>query len=106
MIADVMEYWITSSFVHKSSIVNFQDEPIFKGKIMYLMNQILEEKEHILFRYSDKDLEWCKNNEYNIWNEIIDLDLMYNEDYNLTTFFTDSPFTKEYKNHQVDLVTG
>ena len=95
MIADIMEYWITSSFIHKSLIVNFQDELIFKGKIMYLMSQILEEKEHVIFRYSEKDLEWCENNEYNIWNEIIDLDLMYNEDYNsYATFFTDSPFTK------------
>jgi len=95
MISDIMEYWITSSFVHNSLIVNFQDELIFKGKIMYLMNQVLEEKDHILFRYSEKDLEWCKNNESNIWNEIINLDLMYNKDHNsYATFFTDSPFTK------------
>ena len=49
MIMDIMEYWITSSFIHKSSIVNFQDELIFKGKIMYLMNQILEEKRTYTF---------------------------------------------------------
>ena len=95
MIADIMEYWITSSFIHDALIDNFQDELIFKGKVMYLMNQILEEKDHILFRYSEKDLEGCRNNESNIWNEIIDLDLMYSENYNsFATFFTDSPFTK------------
>ena len=95
MIADIMEYWITSSFIHKSSTEAFQDELIFKGKIIYLMNLILEEDKHVLFRFSEEDLEWCNIHESNIWNEIISLDLMYNKEYNsYATFFSDSPFTK------------
>lgn len=95
MIADIMEYWITSSFIHKSSIDVFQDELIFKGKIVYLMNLILDEDKHVLFRFSKEDLEWCNIHEANIWKEIISLDLMYNKEYNsYATFFSDSPYTK------------
>ena len=95
MIADIMEYWITSSFIHENSMERFQNELIFKGKIIYLMDLILEEDKHVLFRFSEKDLEWCNIHESNIWNEIISLDLMYSKDYNsYATFFSDAPFTK------------
>ena len=42
----------------------------------------------MLFRFSEKDLEWCNIHESNIWKEIISLDLMYNKEYNsYVTFF-------------------
>ena len=83
-----MEYWITSSFIHKSSIDRFQDELIFKGKIIYLMNLILDQDDHVLFRFSEEDLEWCNIHESNIWKEIISLDLMYSKDYNSYVHFS------------------
>jgi len=96
MIADAMEYWITSSFISHNSVSNFQEELIFKGKIIYLMSLLTsDEKESILFRFSEENIEWCNLNEQNIWNEIIKLDIMYSKDYNsYATFFSDSPFTK------------
>lgn len=95
LIADAMEYWITSSFINDNNISNFQENLIFKGKIMYLIKMILKEEDNIIFRFSEEDMSWCEVNESNIWNEIISLNIMYNKDYNsYSTFFSDSPFTK------------
>tara|TARA_B100001142_G_scaffold325304_1_gene378640 strand:- start:298 stop:1266 length:969 start_codon:yes stop_codon:yes gene_type:complete len=95
LMADAMEYWITSMFINKNNTSNFQENLIFKGKIMYLIKMILKEQDNIVFRFSEENINWCEMNESNIWNEIISLDIMYNKDYNAySTFFSDSPFTK------------
>ena len=36
MIADALEFWLSRSFWNSNEINNFQEELIFKGKIMYL----------------------------------------------------------------------
>ena len=61
------------------------------------MDLILEEDKHVLFRFSEKDLEWCNIHESNIWNEIISLDLMYSKDYSYYTFFSELLSLKEFK---------
>ena len=95
MMADAMEYWITSMFINKNNTSNFQENLIFKGKVMFLINRILKEEDNIVFRFPEENMRWCEMNESNIWNEIISLDIMYNKDYNsYSTFFSDSPFTK------------
>ena len=95
MMADAIEYWITSSFINKNNTSNFQENLIFKGKIMFLIKMILKEEDNIVFRFPEENMNWCEINESNIWNEIISLDIMYNKDYNsYSTFFSDSPFTK------------
>ena len=95
MMADAMEYWITSLFITKNNTSNFQENLIFKGKIMFLIKMILKEEDNIVFRFPEENMNWCEINESNIWNEIISLDIMYNKDYkSYSTFFSDSPFTK------------
>ena len=97
-----MEYWIT---VHlfQSSIDVFQDELIFKGKIVYLMNLILEEDKHVLFRFSRR-LEWCVLNLR--FGGIISLDLMYNKEYNSYATFSLTHLTLKDKRSLADRVLG
>lgn len=96
MIADAVEYWISSSFIATDITKTFLDELIFKGKIMCLTREFLpDEKNNIIFRFSENELQWCKINEQNIWNEILKMDVMYKSDEsNYISFFNDSPFTK------------
>ena len=102
MVADAMEYWLSSEFIEGDTVMGrgktrtFLDDLIFKGKIMYLMNEFLRDTEdNIVFRFSKEDLKWCKNNEKNIWDEILNIDLLYKSDESLyISFFSDSPFTK------------
>jgi hypothetical protein len=96
MIADALEFWLSSSFWNSNEINNFQDELIFKGKIMYLIHQFIPEEElDVVFRFSKEDLMWCTVSEHNIWNEIMELELMYSEDVEkYYSFFNSAPFTR------------
>ena len=96
MIADALEFWLSRSFWNSDEINNFQQELIFKGKIMYLISEFLPNTElDIIFRFSEEDLLWCNNSEHNIWNEIMELDLMYSEDIDkYHSFFNSAPFTR------------
>ena len=96
MVADAMEYWLSSEFIDTDDSKTFLDELIFKGKIMYIMNECFpNEAENIIFRFTEEDLTWCKTHEENIWNEILKMDLIYKSDEsNYISFFHDSPFTK------------
>ena len=96
MIADAVEYWISSEFIETQDSKTFLEELILKGKIMYIMNEfLLEEANNIIFRFTEKDLKWCKTHEQNIWNEILKMDILYElDESNYISFFNDSPFTK------------
>jgi len=96
MIADAVEYWLSSEFIETQVTKTFLDELIFKGKIMYLMREFLpDEENNIIFRFSENELQWCESHEQNIWNEILKMDIMYKSDEsNYISFFYDSPFTK------------
>jgi len=96
MIANSMEYWLSSSFVETSEINTFLDELIFKGKIMYVMKECLPDvADNIIFRFSEEELQWCLNHEKNIWNEVLKMDIFYKSDkLSYISFFQDSPFTK------------
>jgi len=100
MIIDALENWCNLQFVVSNNPITFLDYLIVKGKTTYLMHEFLsEENQNDVFHFSETDLEWCKNNEQNIWNEIIKLNILYSKDsYSFQTFFYDSPFTKGMPN--------
>ena len=63
---------------------------------MYLIHQFIPEEElDVVFRFSKEDLMWCTVSEHNIWNEIMELELMYSEDVEkYYSFFNSAPFTR------------
>lgn len=83
--------------VFKNPLKNrtFLDEIIQLGKIQYFLDATLPEKaEHLKIGYTEEQLNWCQNNEGNIWAFIIDNQILYTADYQITRkFITDGPFT-------------
>jgi len=100
MVIDALENWCNLQFFSSSNSITFLDYLIAKGKITYLIHEFLSEKnQDDAFRFSDTDLEWCRTNEQNIWNEILILNILYSKDsYSFQSFFYDSPFTKGMPN--------
>ena len=95
---DGMELWFSNTLLgyNDNRNQNFLDHLIFKGKIMYLM-YICSPSSNLsdIMRYSYEDIKWCKANQFNIWNEVLKLNIMYDYNYNnFRTFFESAPFTK------------
>lgn len=85
---------------------NFAEKPgkdflqmmINKGKHLYFLDAMMPEtNDHIKIGYPAKKLEWCRANETNIWSFIIENELLYSSNSNITRkFFVDGPFTSDF----------
>ncbi|MDA9663600.1 DUF2268 domain-containing putative Zn-dependent protease [bacterium] len=96
LVSDAMEFYLSNQFLKDYQYSNFQEELIFKGKIMYLLSEFLIDTDiSCILRYSIDQFDWCIDHERNIWNEVIKMNIMYsskNSEYR--SFFNDAPFTK------------
>ncbi len=68
---------------------------LFEGKIRYFMKQLMPELEDtLLFGYTSKQMEWCKESEQMIWTHLVEQKLIYSSDVNqYMRYFNDGPFT-------------
>lgn len=54
---------------------------IWGGKKLYALDQILDFKaDTVIFEYTPQQLEWCRNNETQMWNFFFEKDLFYETD--------------------------
>lgn len=66
------------------------------GKILYFMDQVLEEKvaDSVKIGYTDKQLSWCKNYEGAIWAYFIENNLLFETDFQkIQMYVSEAPFT-------------
>lgn len=75
---------------------DFISEMIAQGKILYFIEVLNpDEKSHLKFRYTQDELTWCLENEENIWETVVNQQVLYSKDANvIKSFSSDSPYTK------------
>ncbi|MGB4776598.1 MAG: gliding motility lipoprotein GldB [Daejeonella sp.] len=68
---------------------------IYNGKILYMMDEIMPNiADTLKIGYTDKQLQWCKKNEGDIWAYFLQNDLLFNTDYlKIQKFLAEAPFT-------------
>lgn len=95
LVADGVKYWLFNRFFEEDNN-DFLAEIISSGKIMYLMDVILPNKsDAIKMGYTEEELSWCANSEVNIWEILINEELLYSKDQKkIAQFTTNGPFTK------------
>lgn len=76
----------------------FIDELIYNGKIMTLQDAFLPYfPDYLKMHYSQKQYEWAKQNEVNIWNYFVENNLIFSDDLRLKErFINPGPFSKFY----------
>jgi len=79
---------------------NILEKMIEEGKHLYFLDALLPEtQDHIKIGYPPEKLEWCKNNESNLWAFMIENELLFSSDNNIfRKFFTDGPFSHSFSN--------
>lgn len=77
---------------------NFLDEIIENAKTLYFLDAMLPKKEdHLKIGFTENQLNWCVQNEQNIWAFFIDKQILYSADYEIFRKFTqDGPFTLSF----------
>ena len=58
------------------------DYMIHNGKIAYMLDHVLpNEQEHIKWEYTPDQMDWCKENELQIWAYLLDEELLYSTNF-------------------------
>jgi gliding motility-associated lipoprotein GldB len=70
---------------------------IYNGKILYFMDQVLPDvADTTKIGYTTQQLKWCKDAEPKIWGYFLEMNLLYETDYNkIQTYLNEAPFTPE-----------
>lgn len=68
------------------------------GKVMYLLDALLPETNPALtFAFTDDQLKWCEDNEFNVWKELIANQLLYSKKTDdIDRLLNDGPFTNGF----------
>ena len=76
----------------------FIDEIIYNGKIMTLQDAFLPDfPDYLKINYTQKQFNWAKENEANIWNFFVENNLVFSDDIRLNErFIKPAPFSKFY----------
>lgn len=93
----VSEYFIRENLVReRDQDRNLLSKMIYNGKILYLMDQIMPEQmaDTLKIGYTQKQLDWCKVFEADIWAYLIQNNLLYETNFNkIQVFLSEGPFT-------------
>jgi len=76
---------------------------LYYGKIHYLASLMMPgSKDPIVMKYTDTKMQWCKENEANVWAYFIENKLLFSSEYqNKQRFIEDAPFSKFFTNFDV-----
>jgi len=98
---DCARGWAITQFPMNDSINNnLLSYIIYQGKIIYFMKQVLpDEPDSLIFGMSEKNIEWCKKYEKEMWVYLINQKYLYSSDYfMIREFIEDAPYTKKFGN--------
>ena len=95
--ADVVSAYLFRNLTYTSKDTRLLDQMIYRGKIMYLLSQVLpDEPNYEIMGYTEAQWDWCEKYEKQIWERVMDKkDLFKTESLVLTSYLNDGPFTSE-----------
>ena len=96
--SDCMRAWAQTEWTFNDSIDHLLANMLYKGKLLYFTKSMLpEEHDTLITGFTAEELEWCINNEENLWNYLIDKKLLYSTDYmTINKMVNPAPFTSGF----------
>lgn len=97
LVVDAMNGWFRYHYYPDPEEVepDFLSQMIYYGKLMYVMQALMPNKSGAtIMKYSAEEWQWCVDNEYKIWKELVDQQVLYStatED--IMQWISDGPFT-------------
>ena len=101
---DVLRVYITYTLPDSISDSRLLDQMIQRGKLMYLMAQILDELPgYEVMGWTKEQWDWSIRYEANIWHKIMDQQALYKRDNLLIShYLNEAPFTTEIVSDETD----
>ncbi len=90
--------WISTEFELNATNTDLLTEMVHQGKLLYLLDKLSPfDEERIKIGYTKEQLEWCENNEKQVWFYLIDNELFYNkETKEIIKYMGEAPFVQGF----------
>lgn len=98
MVSDFVRGWMTTEFPKIGNGKDLLNEIIYNGKLLYLVDALLPEvSDTIKMGYTQKQLEWCEQNEYNMWAYFVQKKVLYiSNPGEIVKYTGEGPFTSAF----------
>lgn len=98
ILPDAMRAWALTEFEFNDSIDNLVNNIIYHGKIIYFLDAVLPNlADSLKLGFSEDEIEWCKSNDKQMWNYLIDNKLLFSTEYMvINQHINPAPFTTGY----------
>ncbi len=95
---DCMHLWATTEYPFHDSINNLITNMVYEGMVMYFVTKMLPNQSELLtWGFTENQMNFCKNNESQMWTYLIENKLLFNSDrFTIEKFIREGPFTKDF----------
>lgn len=95
LVSDVVYAWGMTEFNDQGKATSVLDNIVHQGKLMYFADALLPEMHDSLkIGYTAGQLQWCRNNEPQMWNFLVEQKMLYsNKRMDILRFINDGPYT-------------
>ncbi len=95
IVPDIMKAIAMTEFPLNDSVNDVVNHVIYQGKLAYFVRQMVPEiHDSLLFDYSEKELDWCRSNEAQMWATLVENKHLFNTEQLVIQKYTgDAPFT-------------
>ena len=92
---DALRGWLLTEFDLPENGNDLISRMIIYGKVLYAMDAVFyQHPDHLKIGFSQKDMEWCKENETQIWSKLIQSELLFSSNTNdIRRYISEGPFT-------------
>lgn len=98
LVPDATRIWMMNEFQYNMDKNDFLSEIVYMGKIMYLTDALLPNvNDTVKMQYTQKQLDYCTQNEFNVWSYFAAQKLLYTTDHaEIMKYTADGPFTAAF----------
>lgn len=98
IVPDLVREWTHTEFPYNMNKTDFLSQLVFEGKQWYLLDAMLRDTpDTVKFLFTAKQLQWCEDNEANIWATFIKEKYLYGTSEQVNkTYLGDGNFTTSF----------
>ncbi|MDX1283621.1 MAG: hypothetical protein R3182_01350, partial [Draconibacterium sp.] len=98
ILSDAAYAWGITEFEDRVSVTNLLGNMVQSGKMMYLVDAMLPHiHDSLKIGYTGNQLEWCRNNEAQMWTYLIEKEMLYStQRMDAVRYINDAPTTSGF----------
>ncbi len=95
IVRDVMYGWLTTEYPFRPKRLDLLSGLIYQGKMVHVLEHLLtDDSPAYLFGYLPEQLQWCQENEKEMWNFLVENDYLFeNQQMLFRKYLDEAPFS-------------